>query len=127
MTEPTAGYASPDERNWALLTHFLAAVGVFFGGMLGWVMPLVTYVAKAPQSPTLRAHAVEALNFNITWAIIDLVAVLLGNCFGMLHLPVLRWLLGLIVVVPIVFNIIAGVRAADGVVYRHPLSFPLLK
>jgi len=127
MTETPQGYANADERNWALLTHVLAAVGVLFGGVLGWVMPLVTYLVKAPQSPTLRAHAVQALNFNITWAIIDVVVNIVAGCLGVFHVPLLGWLIRLVWIIPLVFNIIAAVKANDGVVYRHPLSFPLLK
>ncbi|GAA4206667.1 DUF4870 domain-containing protein [Actinocatenispora rupis] len=127
MTEPTTppGYADTEERNWAVLTHVLAAVGVFFSGMAGWVMPLVTYATKGNQSPTLRAHAVSALNFNITWAAIDLVVVVLSNCLGLFGFP--GWLLYVVFVVPIVFNVIAAVKANDGVQYRHPLSYPVVK
>jgi uncharacterized Tic20 family protein len=131
MTEPVSppppGYASVEERNWAVLTHVLAAVGLLFWGLLGWVMPLITYATRGSQSPTLRAHAISALNFNLTWTAINLVFVLAGNCAGMFGLPGVRWLLSLIVVVPIVFNVIAAVRANDGKQYKHPLSYPVLK
>ncbi|HEY3505359.1 MAG TPA: DUF4870 domain-containing protein [Actinocatenispora sp.] len=129
MTEPTAptGYASVEERNWAVLTHVLAAVGVLFSGVGGWVMPLVSYVTKGSSSPTLRAHAVSALNFNITWAAIDLVLAIIGNCAGLFGMPGLRWLLSIVFVIPLVFNIIAAVRANDGKQYQHPLAYPVLK
>ncbi len=122
---PPPGYASSDEKTWALLTHFLAAAGVLFSGLLGWVMPLVTYLAKGKESPTLRAHAVQALNFNILWAAIDLLALILGSCLNfVIGLP---FFLGLIYLVPLIFNIIAGMKANEGTVYRFPISYPLIK
>jgi len=129
MTGPTPappGYDSVEERNWAVLTHALAAVGVFFGGLLGWVAPLVTFLAKGPQSPRLRAHAVAALNFNLTWAVIDLAAMIVGQCLGLVHLWPLTWLVRLVPVVPFVFDIIATVKAGNGERYRYPLSYPLV-
>ncbi|GIL28599.1 DUF4870 domain-containing protein [Actinocatenispora comari] len=130
MTGPSPappGYDSTEQRNWAVLTHALAAVGIFFGGLLGWVAPLVTLLSKGDTSPKLRAHAVSALNFNLTWAIIDLIAVIIAGCAGFVHLWPLPWLLRLIPVVPFVFNIIALVKANNGECYRHPLSYPLVK
>jgi glycosyltransferase involved in cell wall biosynthesis len=46
-----------------------------FGGILvGFIAPLVTLLAKGNESPTVRAHSVEALNFQITWGIATIVA-----------------------------------------------------
>ena len=43
------------------------------GGALGWVAPLVALLAKGNESPTVRAHAVAALNFQILWSIIAII------------------------------------------------------
>jgi uncharacterized Tic20 family protein len=130
MTGPSPappGYDSIEERNWAVLTHALAAAGILFGGLLGWIAPLVTYRSKGETSPKLRAHAVSALNFNLTWAVIDLIAIFVAGCAGFIRLWPLQWLLQLLPVVPFVFNIIALGKANSGKCYRYPLSYPLIK
>ena len=110
------GYANNDEKTWALIAHF--------GGILvGFIAPLVALLAKGNESPTVRAHAVEALNFQITWGILTVVASIVAVCtFGVLFfLPMLTWL------VVVIFSIIAGMKANEGVVYRYPMTWRLVK
>lgn len=110
------GYANNDEKTWALIAHF--------GGILvGFIAPLVAMLAKGNESPTVRAHSVEALNFQITWGIATVVASVIGACtFGLLFfLPILTWL------VVIIFSIIGGMKANEGVLYHYPMTFRLVK
>lgn len=92
------------------------------GGLLGWVPPLIAMLAKGNQSPTVRAHAVAALNFQLLWSIIGLVGYVL-ICAG--GLGVLIFLGAM--VVGIVFGIIAGLRANEGQLYRYQLSVSMIK
>src|SRR4029453_6922917 len=81
-----AGYVNNDEKTWVLIAHF--------GGILvGFIAPLVTLLAKGNESPTVRAHSVEALNFQITWGIATVIASILAVCtFGILFFPpLLTW------------------------------------
>jgi uncharacterized protein len=110
------GYANNDEKTWALIAHF--------GGILvGFIAPLVALLAKGNESPTVRAHAVEALNFQITWGILTVVASIVAVCtFGVLFfLPMITWL------VVVIFSIIAGMKANEGVVYRYPMTWRMVK
>jgi uncharacterized Tic20 family protein len=110
------GYANNDEKTWALLAHF--------GGIVvSFIAPLIAMLAKGNESPTVRAHAVEALNFQITWAVATVIASVLAVCsFGFLFfLPLLT--LGVV----IVFSVIAGIRANEGVLYRYPVTVRLVK
>src|SRR5690554_3073727 len=71
---PPARYANNDEKTWVLLTHFGGAGGAFLlSGVGGWIMPLIALIAKGNQSPTVRAHAVQALNFQLTWTIVGVL------------------------------------------------------
>jgi uncharacterized Tic20 family protein len=111
-----AGYATSDEKTWAMLTHF--------GGIvLGFIAPLIVLLAKGNESPTLRAHAVEALNFQITWGIASLLATVIAICtFGVLFfLPLVTW------AVVLIFSIIAGMRANEGQLYQYPMTVRLVK
>jgi uncharacterized Tic20 family protein len=110
------GYANNDEKTWALVAHF--------GGIIvGFIAPLVALLAKGNESPTVRAHAVEALNFQITWGVATIIASILGACtLGVLFfLPILTW------IVIIVFSIIAGMKANEGQLYHYPMTVRLVK
>ncbi|WP_306216340.1 DUF4870 domain-containing protein [Actinoplanes sp. RD1] len=108
--------AANDDKTWILISHFGGAV-------VGFIAPLVGFLAKGSQSPAVRAHAVEALNFQITWAIVTVLASIIGVCtFGLLaFLPIVTW------VVVIVFSIIAGLKANEGTLYKYPMTYRFIK
>lgn len=113
---PPPGYASSEEKNWVLLAHF--------GGIiLGFIAPLIALLGKGNESPTVKAHATEALNFQITWGIASIVAVIITICsFGFLFfLPLLTWL------VIVIFSILGGMAANEGRLYHYPMTFRFLK
>lgn len=114
---PPPGYANSDEKTFALIAHFGGAAGAFFlGGVLGFVAPLIAYLAKGQQSATVRAHAVAALNFQVLWSIIAFIG-LLTACF-LVGIPILV----LAIVMQVVFGVIAGVKANEGQLYRYPAA-----
>jgi uncharacterized Tic20 family protein len=90
------------------------------GGVLGFVAPLIAYTVKGQQSPAVRAHAVAALNFQILWSIIGLVAYLIG-CF-LLFIPTFA-----VMAIGIIFGVIAGIKANEGQLYRYPMSATFIK
>lgn len=93
-------------------------------GGFGWVAPLIAMVAKGNVSPVVKAHAVDALNFQITWAIASIIAVCLGVCGSFLILPLFLLFVPL---VPIIFGIIAGVKASNNEPYRYPMTIRFIK
>jgi uncharacterized protein len=110
------GYANNDEKTWALIAHF--------GGILvGFIAPLVALLAKGNESPIVKAHSVEALNFQITWGVATIIASVLAVCsFGILFfLPILTW------IVVIVFSILGGMKANEGALYHYPMTVRLVK
>jgi uncharacterized protein len=120
-TPPPPGYPSNEDRTWALVAHFGGAAGAFFsGGPLGFVGPLIAYVAKGQQSPTARAHAVAALNFQLLWSIIAVVAFCVG--WILLFVPTL-----VVTAIQVIFGVIAGVKASNGELYRYPMSGSFIK
>ncbi len=118
---PPLGYASADDKTWALIAHFGGAALVFITAFFGWVAPLIALTTKGNQSPTVRAHAVAALNFQLTWTIVAAAgAITLCILIGWVVLPA-AWLVGTIL------GVVGGVRANEGQLYRYPLSLPLVK
>jgi uncharacterized Tic20 family protein len=114
------GYSTSEEKTWALIAHF--------GGIIvGFIAPLVALLVKGGDSPTVRAHAVEALNFQITWNAIAILAQVIAVCsafmtFGALFfLPLVAW------AVIVVFSVIAGLRANEGQLYTYPMTLRLVK
>lgn len=93
------------------------------GGLLGWVAPLIANMTRGQQSPVVRAHAVAALNFQLTWAVVGLLSWVLTaiTCGILFFVPMLVWL------VPLIFGIIGGVKANEGVLYRYPMSYSFIK
>lgn len=121
-TSPPPGYASNEEKTWALIAHFGGAAGMFvLSGFGGWIAPLVALLAKGNESQTVRAHAVEALNFQLTWSIVGVIGwATLCVLIGGVILPAAA-------LVGIIFGIIAGVKANEGTLYRYPVSIRMVK
>lgn len=123
ISAPTS--LSSDERTWALIGH-LSAFTFFVSGIGGIVGPLVVWLIKRDTLPFAAEQAKEALNFNITVAIIAMALwifsfITLGIGF-LLTIP-----LGLALFVAwIVFTIIAAIKANEGVDYRYPFTLRLV-
>jgi uncharacterized protein len=133
MSQPP-GYASIEDRTWALVTHVGAALCTFIsGGVLGFVPPLVALLARGNRSPAVREHATNALNFFIPVSALSFLLSLSwpGGFwpFGVTLLAsgLLRLLAAAVWVAGIVFGIVAGIRANNGQVYRYPLALPIIK
>ena len=112
---PGQGQLSPDqERLWAMLAHLLSFVAAYL--FLGFVAPLVVLLVFGPRSAYVRAHAVESLNFNLTWLLYAIVGVVLALLvIGFLILIALG-------IAYLVLVVIASVRANNGEFYRYPLT-----
>ncbi len=111
-----AGEASSEDRTLALLTHLS-------GIILGFIVPLILWLVNKdkPDKAFLNDQAKEALNFQITVAIAWVIAVVLSAiAIGFLLYPVI-WIVNL------VFCIIAGMKANEGVAYRYPFALRLIK
>lgn len=111
-----SGYANDDEKLWSILAH----IG---GTVLSFVAPLVVMLAKGNESPTIRAHAVEALNFQITWGVATIIGVIAATCtFGILSfMPLITGLAA------VVGAIVGAVKANEGQLYHYPATVRLMK
>ena len=118
---PLSAPALANVRNWNTLCHASALVGVlvhFPGHLLG---PLIVWLWKRDDSPEIDAHGKEALNFQISMLIYNIVAaVFCLVLIGFLFLAVL-WVLNA------VFVIIASIQASDGRFYRYPMTIRFLQ
>jgi uncharacterized Tic20 family protein len=132
---PPPGFASSEDKTWALVSTFGAAVGTFIScGVFAALGPLIAYLAKG-KDPGVRRFALPALNFFLPITAVALAAIVLRAVFGAAltgALDTLFYLLFSLVLLAcwiagIVFGILAGVKANQGVDYKYPLSLNLIK
>lgn len=107
-----------DQKMIAVLSHVGALVAPIIAPVVGYVV--------SDNKPFARAHAAEALNFQITVAVVSFAATL----FSVLTIG-----LGLFLVVPagIVYGVLvlywvvmAALAASRGETYRYPLTLRLV-
>lgn len=107
-------------RQWAMFCHLSALLGIWipFGNLIG---PLILWQMKRESDPFIDAQGKEALNFQITVAIASMI------CFLLMLLIIGFFLLGLVAIGALVLTIIAGVKANEGLPYRYPFTWRLIK
>ncbi len=115
--EPTR--AAGPERSWEVLCHLAPLVGylMVFGGVLG---PLIVWLVKKAEYPSVDAHGREVLNFQISWLIYGLLSVPL--CFIVIGIPIAL----LLYVSGFILSIVGGLKASNGEMYRYPLTLRFL-
>lgn len=102
------------DRLLAVLSHVLTLFFSFFA-------PLIIYLLKKDESPFVREHAKESLNFQITLFIAYVVSILLiVVVIGIFMLMVLG-------IVHLVLVIVATVRASENKLYRYPFCIRLVQ
>ena len=108
-----------------LASLVLALLTSWFFGVGGAVGALAIWLIKRDDSVFIAEHAKEALNFNVTMALIALLLI---------GLTILTLGIGLILTIPaalviavvwFVCTIIAAMRAKEGLSYRYPFALRL--
>lgn len=114
-TAPGTRALSPaDERMWATLIH----VG---GIVVGWLAPLLGYLLLRERGAFVRAHAVAALNFQLTL----FIGVLVGWVLSIVAVGLL--ILLAVFVVNVVLGIIAAMKAHQGAEYTYPVAIRFVR
>jgi uncharacterized Tic20 family protein len=133
MTDPTpqpvaaVPLSESDDKLWASLAHF--------GGLLYLLPSLLIYIILKDRGAKVRVEAKEALNWQITFLIVEVVLWILSGILGTVllftpvygialfisFLPFLWW------VVNAIFSILGGIKVNGGGSYRYPFSFRFIK
>jgi hypothetical protein len=106
--------ATQDEKLLGIVMHILCLIGFPIIG------PLVVWLIKKDQSRYLDQQGRELLNFQISYCIYGIVSAVL--CTILIGIP----LLFAVAVASVVLTIIGIVKAADGMIYRFPLTIRML-
>ena len=111
---------------WNMLCH-LSALAFFiipFGNIFG---PLIVWLIKKNEIPSVDIHGKASLNFQITVTIAFVAtgaAAFVGTffCIGYFLIPVVAaiWIGGL------VLAIVAGIKASNGEDFKYPFSLNLV-
>lgn len=105
-----------ENKTMAMLAHLL-------GILTGFVGPLVIWLINKdkPDAAFVNDQAKEALNFQITIAIAYLAGMILSIILIGIFICMAAWIASL------VFSILGGMKANEGVAYRYPFALRLIK
>ena len=111
--------SNPQARQWAMIAHLSALVMlVSIPSILG---PLIVWLMKKNESPFVDDQGKEAVNFHLTVLIAAIVlSPTLCIFIGFILLPLLA-------IVALIFSVIGGMKANEGVAYRYPWTLRLIK
>ncbi|MBI4327995.1 MAG: DUF4870 domain-containing protein [Chloroflexi bacterium] len=114
-------------RSWDVLCHLSALcmfIGIPFGNIIG---PLVIWLVKKSEWPSVDAHGKESLNFQISLTLYLIIGTIMtvGLMFiliGFLLLPALIIAFCLGPLIDAIFIVVAAIKASNGQPYQYPLS-----
>lgn len=110
---PAAPLSEAEDRQWASFAHL--------GGIIGILPSLIIWLVFKDRGSFTNQEGKEALNFQITALIAEIVAIILTFVLiGLVLLP-------LVYIARLIFSILAFVKTKDGVSYRYPVAIRLIK
>ena len=123
MPPSAAPLSEAEDRQWASFAHL--------GGIIGLLPSLVIFLVFKDRGAFTREESKEALNFQIVVtighiAIIIINPILTAVTFGIWGL--IGWILPLgLWVLSLIWSIMGFTKAKDGIAYRYPLNFRIIK
>ena len=123
---------SAEERQWAMFAHLSALLGAVvtagWAGSIGcFIGPLVIWLVKKDTMPFVDDQAKEALNFNITVAIVFFVLFLMTLLTLGIGILLTGPLFVIVGIAWLVLTVIAAIKANQGERYRYPMTLRLVK
>lgn len=100
------------------------------GGIVGFLPSLIIWLMFKDRGPVTNVEAKEALNWQITFTIVYIAALILTSILGAIVwiLGLFLWLVPLAVwVLNVVWSIMGGMRVNSGGSYRYPINFRFIK
>jgi uncharacterized protein len=117
---PGAPLTEAEDKQWATFAQF--------GGILGWIPPLIIWLIFKDRGPATNREGKESLNFQITIVGAVIILYILGTILLVVVIGflfyVLAWLVGLF---GLIMAIIAGVKTNQTGSYRYPVAVRFIK
>jgi len=106
-------------RQWAMILHFSQFAG-YIVPLAGMIVPIVLWQMKKDELPGIDEHGRAVVN----WIISETIYILIGIAliFVVIGIP----LLFALALIGIIFPIIGGIKANDGVLWKYPLTISFL-
>ncbi|WP_309711419.1 DUF4870 domain-containing protein [Pseudolysinimonas sp.] len=118
--QPAAPLTEAEDKQWASFAHF--------GGVLGILPSLIIWLIFKDRGTKTNVEGKEALNFQITVTILQVVLYVLGTILAIVFIGFLFYFLAFVVwVAMVIFSILGGVKVNGGGSYRYPVSVRLIK
>jgi len=125
---------SEQEKWLAWACHVGGGVGAILLANLGFLVPLVIWLAKRHESALVDSHGKEAVNFQLNMLIVGVLlylvlSLLRGSLFRPLHileLQSLPWFSALDLI-NILLSVLAGIEAFNGRSYRYPFIVRIIR
>ncbi len=105
---------SADHRQWAMFIHLSLLAGHVVP-LAGFVVPIVLWQMKKEESEFIDENGRMAVNWFMTEFVYLLVGLVL--CLAFIGIP----LIFALIVVGIVFPIVGGLKANDGIAWKYPM------
>ena len=106
-------------RTWAMLLHFSLFLN-YIVPIAGLIAPILIWQIKKDELPGIEVHGRNVVNFIISMLIYSVISILL--CFFLIGFALLP-ILGLMA---IVFPIIGGIKANDGIAWPYPMMIKFI-
>lgn len=135
---PPAPSGAPSSTNLAMWCHLaplvvggvgiVMSLGTLF--VLAWIPPLLIMNSQGARDPFVREHAVESLNFQLSWLIYTLVATIPLTILTFITLGI-----GLLLLVPVALGLViwaiivmiqATMAASSGRSYHYATAMRLV-
>ncbi len=115
-----------EARTWAMLAHLSVLLNLF-SGFLGGIAAIVIYFIYKDRSRFVAYHAMQAFIFqSITWigsGVIGGFFIAIGSAFGVLILPLLCLIPGILIFmlmpISVIYGIIGGIQVNNGEDFRY--------
>jgi uncharacterized Tic20 family protein len=131
---PAGPLSEAEDKQWASFAHL--------GGILFILPSLIIFLVFKDRGAKTKVEAKEALNWQITFAILWIVAQIIvaiitaiavgaaiaTGAYGATGITGILWLLpGAVWVVNVIFSILGFVKVNSGGSYRYPFAFRFIK
>ncbi len=121
MSEESTEMSSSKKANqWCMFVHFSILAG-FIIPFAGLIAPIVLWQMKKDEFPVVDVHGKIVVNWLISSIIYGIV------CFILSFVVVGIFLFMALGLATVIFAIIGGIKANEGVVWEYPLSLKLIK
>lgn len=113
-----------EARKWAMLCHLGGLITLFLAPLpfANAVIPFIVWSAKRHEHPYIDVQGREALNFQISMALLYITLIVAVWVLKIVFIgKLLWWLPSLILIAQLGGTVVGAIRAYDGERFRFPL------